>query len=187
MYRIIADYITLGVWGMSMANTITSFDVASASSIAQLVLSILGIVYLAVKITNETLNSTVAEQVNIQGQTLNVGNCVDSDISLNQDIVAEVAATSITKMMSDAIAGNTLLNTMAATADSSATKSQGGIAEIADSVFGGIAGIIGTSQEGAQVASAASVCCVCVLVLGGVAVALSPAGQNAGRAAASKF
>jgi hypothetical protein len=138
-------------------------------------------------ITNETLNSTVAEQVNIQGQTLNVGNCVDSDISLNQDIVAEVAATSITKMMSDAIAGNTLLNTMAATADSSATKSQGGIAEIADSVFGGIAGIIGTSQEGAQVASAASVCCVCVLVLGGVAVALSPAGQNAGRAAASKF
>ena len=138
-------------------------------------------------ITNETLNSTVAEQVNIQGQTLNVGNCVDSDISLNQDIVAEVAATSITKMMSDAIAGNEMLNKMAATADSSASQSQGGIAEIADSVFGGIAGIIGTSQEGAQVASAASVCCVCVLVLGGVAVALSPAGQNAGRAAASKF
>ena len=59
MYRIIADYITLGVWGMSMANTITNFDVASASSIAQLVLSILGIVYLAVKITNETLNGRV--------------------------------------------------------------------------------------------------------------------------------
>jgi hypothetical protein len=33
--------------------------VASASSIAQLVLSILGIVYLAVKITNETLNGRV--------------------------------------------------------------------------------------------------------------------------------
>ena len=59
MYRIIADYITLGVWGMSMANTITSFDVASASSIAQLVLSILGIVYLGVKIVNETLNGRV--------------------------------------------------------------------------------------------------------------------------------
>ena len=138
-------------------------------------------------ITNETLNSTVAEQVNIQGQTLNVGNCVDSDISLNQDIVAEVAATSITKMMSDAIAGNEMLNKMAATADSSATKSQGGIAEIADSVFGGIADIVGVSQQGAQAGSLASVCCVCVLVAGGVAVALSPAGQNAGRAAASKF
>ena len=44
---------------MSMANTITSFDIASASSVAQLVLSILGIVYLAVKITNETLNGRV--------------------------------------------------------------------------------------------------------------------------------
>ena len=52
MYRIIADYITLGVWGMSMANTITSFDIANASSVAQLVLSILGIVYLGVKIVN---------------------------------------------------------------------------------------------------------------------------------------
>jgi len=54
-------------------------------------------------------------------------------------------------------------------------------------VFGGIAGIIGTTQEGAQVASLASVCCVCVLVAGGVAIALSPAGQNAGKAAAAKF
>lgn len=62
MYRIIADYITLGVWGMSMANTITSFDIASASSVAQLVLSILGIVYLAVKITNETLNGRVERE-----------------------------------------------------------------------------------------------------------------------------
>ena len=59
MYKILADYITLGIWGMSMANTMTSFDIASASSVAQLVLSILGIVYLGVKITNETLNGRV--------------------------------------------------------------------------------------------------------------------------------
>ena len=66
MYRIIADYITLGVWGMSMANTITSFDVANASSVAQLVLSILGIVYLGVKIVNESLNG----QINREGKRL---------------------------------------------------------------------------------------------------------------------
>jgi hypothetical protein len=66
MYKILADYITLGIWGMSMANTITSFDIASASSVAQLVLSVLGIVYLAVKIVNESLNG----QVNREGKRL---------------------------------------------------------------------------------------------------------------------
>ena len=53
---------TLGLWGMSMANTITSFDIQSASSIAQLILSILGIVYLGVKIVNETLNGRVERE-----------------------------------------------------------------------------------------------------------------------------
>lgn len=62
MYKIIADYMTLGLWGMSMANTITSFDIQSASSIAQLVLSVLGIVYLGVKIVNETLNGKVERE-----------------------------------------------------------------------------------------------------------------------------
>ena len=62
MYKIIADYMALGLWGMSMANTITSFDIASASSIAQLVLSVLGIIYLGVKIVNETLNGKVERE-----------------------------------------------------------------------------------------------------------------------------
>ncbi len=142
-------------------------------------------------ITTTNVNNTVAEQVNIQNGELNVKyyDCSDCNAKLDfsHDIMAEVKATSIMNILKEAVAKNEMLNKMAATADSSVSQKQGGIAEIADSVFGGIAGIIGTSQEGAQVASAASVCCVCVLVLGGVAVALSPAGQNAGRAAASKF
>ena len=142
-------------------------------------------------ITTTNVNNTVAEQVNIQDGELNVQyyDCSDGNAKLDfsQDIMAEVKATSIMSVLKESIASSEMLNKMAATADSSASQKQGGVAEIADSVFGGIAGIIGTSQEGAQVASAASVCCVCVLVLGGVAVALSPAGQNAGRAAASKF
>ena len=142
-------------------------------------------------ITTNNLTSTVSEQVNIQNGVLNVKkyDCTVGNATLNfsQDVVSEIKAESVMSALKDAIANNEMLNKMAATADSSASQKQGGIAEIADSVFGGIAGIIGTSQQGAQVASAASVCCVCVLVLGGVAVALSPAGQNAGRAAASKF
>jgi hypothetical protein len=142
-------------------------------------------------ITTNNLTSTVSEQINIQDGELSVKryDCTVGNATLNfsQDVVSVVKAESVMSVLKEAIANSEMLNKMAATADSSASQSQGGVAEIADSVFGGIAGIIGTSQEGAQVASAASVCCVCVLVLGGVAVALSPAGQNAGRAAASKF
>ena len=90
-------------------------------------------------------------------------------------------------MVKTAIAGNTLLNTMAAKADSSATKKQGGLAGLMDSIFGGVAGIIGTSQQGAMAGSAASVCCVCVLMIGLVVMFLSPAGQNMGRKGMNKF
>jgi len=142
-------------------------------------------------ITTTNVNNTVAEQVNIQDGELNLKyyDCSDGNAKLDfsQDIMSEVKATSIMNILKQSIASSKMLNKMAATADSSATSSAGGIAEIADSVFGGIAGIIGTSQQGAQAASLASVCCVCVLVAGGVAIALSPAGQNAGRAAATKF
>jgi len=142
-------------------------------------------------ITTNNLTSTVSEQVNIQDGELSVKryDCTVGNATLNfsQDVVSEIKAESVMSVLKEAIAKSEMLNKMAATADSSASQKQGGVAEIADSVFGGIAGVIGSTQEGAQVASAASVCCVCVLVLGGVAVALSPAGQNAGRAAASKF
>ena len=142
-------------------------------------------------ITTTNVNNTVSEQVNIQDGELNLQfyDCSDGNAKLDfsQDIMAEVKATSIMNILKESVASNEMLNKMAATADSSASQKQGGVAEIADSVFGGIAGVIGSTQEGAQAASLASVCCVCVLVLGGVAVALSPAGQNAGRAAATKF
>jgi len=142
-------------------------------------------------ITTTNVNNTVAEQVNIQDGELNLKffDCRDTGATLDfsQDIMAEVKATSIMSVLKKSIASSEMLNKMAATADSSASQKQGGVAEIADSVFGGVADVIGSTQEGAQAASLASVCCVCVLVLGGVAVALSPAGQNAGRAAATKF
>ena len=142
-------------------------------------------------ITTTNVNNTVAEQVNIQDGELNLKfyDCSDGNAKLDfsQDIMSEVKATSIMNILKQSIASSKMLNKMAATADSSVSQKQGGIAEIADSVFGGIAGIIGTTQEGAQAGSLASVCCVCVLVAGGVAIALSPAGQNAGRAAATKF
>jgi hypothetical protein len=76
---------------------------------------------------------------------------------------------------------------MAADTDSSVKKKKGGIAGVLDSVFGGIAGVIGTSQQGAMAGSAASVSIVCVLVIGLAVMFLSPAGQNMGRKGMNKF
>jgi hypothetical protein len=142
-------------------------------------------------ITTTNVNDTVAEQVNIQDGVLNLQyyDCSDTGAQLDfsQDIMAEVKATSIMKMLKEAVAKNTVLNKMAADTDSAATKKKGGIAGVLDSVFGGIADVIGTSQQGAMAASAASVCCVCVLMIGLVAMFLSPAGQNMGRKGMNKF
>ena len=142
-------------------------------------------------ITTNNLTSTVSEQVNIQDGELNVKryDCTVGSASLDfsQDVVSEVKAESVMSTLKEAIANNKVLNKMAASADSTATQKQGGIAEVMDSVFGGIADIIGTSQQGAMAASAASVCICCVLVIGMVMMFMSPAGQNMGRTAMKKF
>jgi hypothetical protein len=142
-------------------------------------------------ITTNNLTSTVSEQVNIQDGELNVKryDCTVGNATLNfsQDVISEVKAESVMSTLKEAIANNTMLNKMAATADATATQKQGGIAEVMDSVLGGIAGIIGTSQKGAMAASGASVCIVCVLVIGMAVMFMSPAGQNMGRNAMKKF
>ena len=142
-------------------------------------------------ITTNNLTTTVSEQVNIQDGELNVKryDCTVGSASLDfsQDVVSEVKAESVMSTLKEAIANNKVLNKMAASADSTATQKQGGIAEVMDSVFGGIADIIGTSQQGAMAASAASVCICCVLVIGMVMMFMSPAGQNMGRTAMKKF
>ena len=142
-------------------------------------------------ITTNNLTSTVSEQVNIQDGELNVKryDCTVGSASLDfsQDVVSEVKAESVMSTLKEAIANNKVLNKMAASADAAATQKQGGIAEVMDSVFGGIADVIGTSQQGAMAASAAWVSIVCVLVIGLAVMFMSPAGQNMGRSAMKKF
>lgn len=142
-------------------------------------------------ITTNNLTSTVSEQVNIQDGELNVQyyDCTvgNAKLDFSQDVISEVKAESVMSTLKEAIANNTVLNKMAASADAAATQKQGGIAEVMDSVFGGIAGVIGTSQQGAMAASGFSTICVCVVVIAMVMMFMSPAGQNMGRGAMAKF
>ena len=142
-------------------------------------------------ITTTNVNSTVAEQVNIQDNVFNLQyyDCSDTGgkLDLSQDIMAEVKATSIMNILKQAVQENKILNKMAAITESEVKKKKGGIAGVLDSVFGGIAGIIGTSQQGAMAASGFSTICLCVLVIGLAVMFLSPAGQNMGRKGMNKF
>lgn len=142
-------------------------------------------------ITTTNVNNTVAEQVNIQDGELNLKfyDCSDTGAKLDfsQDIMAEVKATSIMNILKQAVQENKILNKMAAVTESDVKKKKGGIAGVLDSVFGGVAGIIGTSQQGAMAASGFSTICLCVLVIGLAVMFLSPAGQNMGRKGMNKF
>jgi len=133
-------------------------------------------------ITTTNLNKTAAESVNIQGGQVNIQfyDCTDGgQLDFQQDIVSRAVAESITKMLTRNIADSSLLNKISADAAGTTTSKAGGLAEMFDSIFGGLAGP-------AKYGIIASVLCVCVVAIVALLAFLSPAGQNMGRKAMNK-
>jgi hypothetical protein len=129
--------------------------------------------------TIETINisETVAESVSIQGGKLIIDgyDCTEGgEIDVSQDITSKVAAEAVTKAVTDALAQNTVVAALAATVEADAKQSRGGIAELADSIFGGVAGILGASSQMIMFSVIAVVCVCCLLLI----FLLSPAGQQ---------
>lgn len=131
--------------------------------------------------TFETNNLTevISEMINLQEGDLEVRNC-NGKIDFQQNVVATLMAEAITKSLTTNIANNETLNKLHAAVSGEQKTENKGIADIVDSIGDAFAGPI-------KYIVIACVLCVCMLVIGGVLLALSPAGQNAGRAAAKKF
>lgn len=121
------------------------------------------------------LNEVIAEMVNLQEGDLIVRNC-NGKLDFSQDIVATLMAEAITNSLTQNIAESETLNKLKAATEGSQKTENKGLADIIDKVLGPM-----------KYAILASVCCVCVLVLGLVAMFLSPAGQNMGREGMKKF
>ena len=121
------------------------------------------------------LNEVIAEMVNLQEGDLEIKNC-NGKLDFSQDIVATLMAEAITDSLTQNIADSETLNKLKAATEGSQKTENKGIADIVDSALGPM-----------KYAVLASVCCVCVLVLGLVAMFLSPAGQNMGREGMKKF
>ena len=121
------------------------------------------------------LNEVISEMVNLQEGDLTVRNC-NGKIDFSQNVVATLMAEAITESLTQNIADNETLNKLAAATEGTQKTENKGIADIVDSALGPM-----------KYAVLASVCCVCVLVIGLVVMFLSPAGQNMGREGMKKF
>ena len=143
-------------------------------------------------ITTENITELMAEQVNINNQELIIGGNYDcrggrGTIDLQQDITAQLSASAVTNMITEKLLENKMVNDLAAEATASVKQENTGFASIIDSVFGGIADVVGA--YGNIVAICA--CLLCVMCLALLAFGLSPAGQqattNASGAAAKRY
>lgn len=142
------------------------------------------------KIKNININKAIAEQVSVQNQEIRVGNmrCVDGvgGINLSQNITAQVAAKAITDELVRSLAESEIVNKLAASSDASATKKDGGLAELAESVGEAYANVIDSvlgpiSGGNGQMASMASSCICCIAIIAALVFFMSPAGQGASK------
>lgn len=125
------------------------------------------------------LNEVISEMVNMQDGLLNIKKC-NGKLDFQQNIVANLMAEAITSSLTSAISENETLSALHASASGAAKTENKGLQGL-------ITGIIDSASGPMMIGIVASVICVCVIVIAAAMFAMSPAGQNMGRAAARKF
>lgn len=115
----------------------------------------------------KNINEIVSAMVNVQDGKLRIGKC-NGKLDLQQDIVAALMAEAITESLTSAISDNEMLSSLAAAADGTAKSENKGLADFMNSLSGPMMASV-----------AASVLCVCIIVLAVLGMMLSPAGQKA--------
>lgn len=127
------------------------------------------------------LTKTVNESVNIQDQTINIGEtiCLNGEqLSFKQNISADLAAQAVAKNVLSAISKNAVVNEVVVKAESEAKAKAGGAAEVVDSVGTAATGIIGavTGPMKYGIMAISGICCMLIVAM--IVMGLSPAGQS---------
>ena len=130
-------------------------------------------------LVTETLNEAIAEQVNIQNNEIIFRDCKDSTLDFSQDVVAQVAATTITSALIGAIADNSMLSKLAAESAAASKSESKGFSDLVSSIGDAISGILDAFTGPLKYAAIASIICCIALVVLFVVMGLSPAGQSA--------
>ena len=129
----------------------------------------------------ENINEAVSSAVQTNEADILIGNMdctLGGELEVTQDLTAKVAATAVMGQVIEKLMETEAVKELAAEIDSKQTSENKGAAEVVDSVGGAAAGIIGAATGPMKYAMIAAVVICCLLMIGGVAIAMSPAGQK---------
>ena len=129
----------------------------------------------------ENLNEVVSSVVQTNEADLMIGNMdcsLGGELDVTQDLTAKVAATAVMGQVIEKLMETEAVKELAAEIDSKQTTENKGAAEVVDSVGDAAAGVISATTGPLKYAMLAIVLICCLLMIGGVAIAMSPAGQK---------
>ena len=129
----------------------------------------------------ENLNEVVSSVVQTNEADLMIGNMdcsLGGELDVTQDLTAKVAATAVMGQVIEKLMETEAVKELAAEIDSKQTSENTGAAEVVSEVGDAATGIIGAATGPMKYAIIAVVVICCLLMIGGVAIAMSPAGQK---------
>ena len=129
----------------------------------------------------ENINEAVSSAVQTNDTDLIIlsMDCTEGgQLDVTQDLTAKIAATAVMGQVIEKLMETEAVKELAAEIDSKQTTENKGAAEVVDSVGDAAADVIGATTGPLKYAMIAIVLICCLLMIGGVAIAMSPAGQK---------
>jgi hypothetical protein len=129
----------------------------------------------------ENLQSVVGNAVAVNDAKIQIGNMdctLGGELNFEQDASAKVAATAVMGDVTKKLMETSSIAKVIDEVDAKQKTENKGAADVVDSAGEAAAGIIGAATGPMQYAIIAIIVICCLLVVGGVAIAMSPAGQK---------
>ena len=133
------------------------------------------------QLETNNLTKTINEAVNIQGQTINIGETIcfnGEQLSFKQNISAELAAQAVAKNLLSAMTTNQTTNEIITKGESAAASMAGGSAQVIESAGEAVTGVVGAVTGPMKFAIIGAVLSCIMLIIAMAMMGLSPAGQN---------
>lgn len=129
----------------------------------------------------ENLNEVVASAVQMNESEITIGNMdctLGGQLDITQDLTAKVAATAVMGQVIEKFMETESVKKLASEIDSQQTSENTGAAEVVSEAGDAVAGIVGAVTGPMQYAIIGLVVLCCLLLVGGVVLGMSPAGQR---------
>ena len=129
----------------------------------------------------ENLNEVVASAVQMNESEITIVNMdctLGGQLDITQDLTAKVAATAVMGQVIEKFMETESVKKLASEIDSQQTSENTGAAEVVSEAGDAVAGIVGAVTGPMQYAIIGLLVLCCLLLVGGVVIGLSPAGQR---------